>query len=137
MPEPTILALQRYVGTPYRLGVFDCMDLTAQVQREVFGREICVPAQRERPAGAAGQRREIASLRDELALRVDVPFNGCAALLAEPLGNTEVWHIGTVALHRGEAWVLHNSHKLGSAHLNRLSDLQRWGMHLEGYYAWK
>lgn len=129
-------ALQSYVGRPYVLGQFDCMDLAALVQREVFGREVALPAHRSRPAGAAGQRREIASLRDELAMPVAVPFTGCAALLREPQGTGELWHIGTVALHQGETWVLHNSHRLGSAHLHRLSDLQRWGMHLDGFYAW-
>lgn len=137
MSEAAFIALQAYVGLEYKLGLFDCADLAAKVQREVFGREISLPASRQRALGAAGQRREIASLRDQLAVRVDVPFTGCAALLTEggPLGGT--WHIGTVALHRGETWVLHNSHALGSAHLQRLADLQRWGMQLEGYYAWR
>lgn len=130
-------ALQAYVGTPYRLGEFDCADLARMVQREVFGREIALPEHRRRPPGAAAQRREISSLRDELALRVDVPFTGCGALLFESGPFAPLWHIGTVALHKGETWILHNSEKLGSAHLHRLSDLQRWGMRLEGCYAWK
>ena len=137
MAEDAIKRMQAYVGTPYLLGRFDCWDLAAQVLREVFGRETVVPDHRDRPLGAAGQRREIVALRDEVAVKVDVPFTGCGALLFEPGMFAPVWHIGVVALHGGEVWVLHNSEKLGSAHLQRLSDLQRFGMRLEGYYAWK
>lgn len=137
MTDNVFQALQRYVGTPYELGVFDCADLVAQVQREVFGREIALPAHRHRPLGAAAQRREIASLRDELAFAVAVPFDGCGALLFEPGPFAPLWHIGTAVQHAGETWILHNSEKLGSAHLHRLTDLQRWGMRLEGWYAWK
>lgn len=134
LTEPAIRALERYVGVPYELGAFDCWDLAARVLREVFAVHVALPTDRARPAGAAGQRREIASLREEVATRVDVPFDGCGALFVEQGG---LWHIGVVALHQGEVWVLHNSAKLGSAHLQRLSDLQRFGLQLEGWYAWK
>lgn len=137
MDDAVFQKLQTFVGREYQLGQFDCADLAALVQREVFGREIGLPEHRHRPMGAAAQRREINSLRDGLAMRVDVPFTGCGALLYEPGIFAPIWHIGTVALHYGETWVLHASEKLGSAHLHRLKDLQRWGMHLEGYYAWK
>lgn len=134
---PVWLALQSYVGTPYQPGIFDCADLARLVMQDVFGRSIALPLHRQRPLGVAGQRRAIASLRDEIAIRVDVPFTGCGVLLCETAPPSALWHIGVVALRGGETWVLHNSHKLGSAHLHRLSDLHRWGMHLDGYYAWK
>lgn len=137
MTDTLFAALQRYVGTPYHAGTSDCADLAARVQRELFGREIALPSHEQRPGGAAGQRRLIASLRDELALRVDVPFTGCGVLLLEPGAFAPLWHIGTGAMRQGEVWVLHNSEKLRSAHFHRLSDLQRWGMQLEGFYAWK
>lgn len=127
--------LQGYVGRPYRAGIYDCAHLAADVQREVFGRTVALPA--VHPKGSAGQRREINGLRDEIALKVDARFDGCAALLYAPGVFAPIWHIGTVADFRGEAWVLHNSAKLGSACLHRLKDLQRWGMSLEGWYAWK
>lgn len=131
------LALQSYVGTPYQLGVFDCADLARLVLIDVFGRTIALAHDRHRPMGAAAQRREIAALRDEIAVQVAVPFTGCGALLWEPTPDGTYWHIGVVALRAGETWVLHNSHKLGGAHLHRLTDLQRWGLRLEGFYAWK
>lgn len=128
--------LQSYVGREYRPGVYDCADLAADVQREVFGRTVDLPVRH--PSGTAGQRASIFAHRDALAIKVDVPFTGCAALFHD-LNNkgSQVWHIGTVALHRGEVWVLHNSHSLGGAHLHRLADLLAWGMKLDGWYAWK
>lgn len=137
MADDVFKRLQGYVGTPYVLGVFDCWDLAAQVLREVFGRETAVPAHRDRPQGAAGQRRDIAAYRDEVAIKVDVPFTGCMGLFFEPGAFAPIWHIGVVVLNGGDTWILHNSEKMGSACLHRLSDLNRWGMRLEGWYACK
>lgn len=128
---------QTYVGTLYRVGEFDCADLAAQVQRELFGRVIALPAQRKRPAGARGQAREIARLQADLADRIDLPVDGCGALFHEPDGDSQLWHIGTMFAHAGDWWVLHNSHKLQSAALHRLSDVKRFGLRLDGFYAWR
>lgn len=129
--------LQAYVGRPYVDGQFDCADLAVLVQAEVFGRTVALPAARRRPQGRAGQRATINALRDDVALRVDVPFTGCGVLLTERVQGAEAWHIGTGAMHRGEVWVLHNSNPATGARLDRLQDLQRWGLRLEGFYAWK
>lgn len=128
--------LQEYVGREYRAGLYDCAHLAADVQRDLFGREIALPAQH--PMGTAGQRALINGMRDELAFAIEVPFSGCAALLQEKTLAGCLLHIGTVALGSAdEVWVLHNSAKLGSAHLHRLKDLNRWGMSLLGYFGWK
>lgn len=136
---PTLFSqAQRYVGTPYVSGEFDCADLAVQVQRELLGRQVAMPAHRQRPAGARGQAREIARLRDVVADRIVRPEDGCAALLWElDEHGFQTWHIGTAFVHAGETWVLHNSARLGSAALHRLADLQRWGMRLDGFYAWR
>lgn len=133
----TFRRLQAYVGRPYLEGEFDCADLAALVQAEVFGRVVALPAARRRPQGRAGQRAAIHNLRDDVALRVDVPFTGCGVLLTEPAQGGLAWHIGTGAMHRGEVWVLHNSNPAMGTRLDRLQDLQRWGLRLEGFYAWK
>jgi hypothetical protein len=127
--------LQDYVGREYRAGTYDCSHLAADVQRDLFGREVKLPAQH--PKGTAGQRALINGMRDDLAIQIAVPFDGCAALLKELTQAGCLLHIGTVALRDGEPWILHNSAKLGSAHFHRLNDLNRWGMSLEGYFAWK
>lgn len=133
----TFSRLQTYVGRPYVEGKFDCADLAVLVQAEVFGRAVALPAARRRPQGRAGQRAAIHTLRDDVALRVDVPFTGCGVLLTEPAQGGLAWHIGTGAMHRGEVWVLHNSNPATGARLDRLQDLQRWGLRLDGFYAWK
>jgi hypothetical protein len=135
MTDDVFQRLQAYVGREYLPGVYDCAHLAADVQADLFGRHVALPG--THPAGTAGQRRVIRAMRDELAAEIAVPFPGCAVLLTEPTPEGELLHIGTVALRHGEPWVLHNSAKLGSAHLHRLHDLQRWGMHFVGYYAWK
>lgn len=135
MTDDVFKRLQDYVGREYRAGLYDCAHLAADVQRELFGRQIALPG--HHPMGNAGQRRVINELRDDLAIKVPVRFDGCAALLFEPGAFAPTWHIGTVADHRGEPWILHNSEKLGGAHIHRLRDLQRWGMTLEGWYAWR
>lgn len=135
MTEDVFTRLQDYVGREYLAGVYDCAHLAADVQADLFGRHVALPG--THPAGTAGQRRVIRAMRDELAVEIAVPFPGCAVLLTEPTGSGELLHIGTVALRDGEAWVLHNSAKLGGAHFHRLIDLQRFGLHFSGWFAWK
>ncbi len=128
---------ESYVGTPYLQGEFDCADLAVKVQWEVFNRLVALPTHRKRPGGAMGQAREIRTLQGELADRVDVPATGCGVLMFEKTDNGPLWHIGTAFLADGETWVLHNSARMQSAMLQRLGDLQRAGLQLDGYYSWR
>lgn len=142
--QPSSVALraaEHYVGTPYIEGTFDCADLAQLVQWELFDHVIDLPAHRARPAGAMGQRREINKWREPLATAIDAPVTGCAVLMFEPsleAGNAaQLWHVGTVFLQGSEIWVLHNSFAMGSALLQRLNDMKRQGMRVEGFYAWR
>lgn len=139
MQQPLIIQASRYVGRPYAAGEFDCADLAVLVQRELFGRPVALPA--HHPGGARTQGALILRLRDALADRIDEPADGAGVLLWEPDGavgeDLRRWHIGTVFLHAGEVWVLHASAKMGSVALQRLADLRRWGLRLEGFYAWR
>ena len=122
---------------PYVEGVFDCADLAAKVQCELFGLLVALPVHRKRPGGAMGQAREIHALQAEVADRIEQPVTGCGALMYEPTDNGQRWHIGTVFVAGGEVWLLHNSFTMACACLQRLADLQRFGARLEGYYAWR
>jgi hypothetical protein len=126
---------EKYVGTPYVKGMFDCADLAVKVQREVFGRNIDLPAHEQT---RAGQEQQIGSLRYEKAEPIKAPTEGCGVLLTriDPKGLVW-WHIGTVFFQADEPWVLHNSEHLKSAALQRLSYLMRSGFRVEGWYAWK
>ena len=130
-----------YVGTPYLEGEFDCADLAQRVQWEVFGHVVELPVHRARPAGAMGQRREINKWQEALAKHIDLPVTGCGVLMFEPSlepgASSEVWHIGTVFIDGADVWVLHNSFAMGSALLQRLADMRRQGMRVEGFYAWR
>lgn len=127
---------QKYVGMGYVVGEFDCADLAVLVQREVFARDVALPATRNRPGGRRSQAREINRWRDALAVPIDAPVTGCAVLLSEPDDGGRTWHVGTVFMDAHQVWVLHNNFVQGSAALQRLSDLRLWGMRLEGYYQW-
>lgn len=128
---------EQYVGTPYLPGEFDCADLAAKVQWEVFGRLVGLPAQRSRPRGVMGQAREIRALQGAVAERIEAPVTGCGVLMFEASEQGQRWHIGTAFVAGGETWVLHNSVTMGGALLQRLADLQRLGLQLDGFYAWR
>lgn len=127
-----------YVGTPYIDGEFDCADLAAKVQWELFGRLVAMPLHRRRPVGARGQAAAIRGMRDELAERIEAPETGAGVMLQSDDGaGGTLWHIGTVFVAAGVVWVLHNSHAMGSACLQQLDDLRRRGMRLDGFYRWR
>jgi hypothetical protein len=121
---------QAYVGTPYIEGEFDCADLAVQVQAEVFGKAITLPAHHAR--GRSTQAAQINRLAGTLARRIDEPVTGAGVLLQ----GGGLWHIGTVFMRGGDVWVLHNSADMGSAALWQLPMFGRRGMNVEGYYAW-
>lgn len=138
---------QCYVGSPYSPGQYDCADLAVQVQREVFGRAVALPAHGARPASV--QRvtsTHVQRLRDALADRIDAPVTGCAVLLYTDEGTPERpvrrWHVGTAFVRQtrcgqAETWLLHNSRATMGAALQRLDDVLRTGLRLDGYYVWR
>lgn len=128
---------ERYVGMPYVEEEFDCADLAALVQWELFDQVVMLPAHADRPRGAMGQAREIRKYRDQVASPLDLPCTGCAVLLQQPVSPAPLWHVGTAFLDGSEVWVLHNSYSVGSTLLQRLSTMRQQGMLLEGFYAWR
>ena len=129
---------QSYVGREYVPGHYDCAHLAIDVQREVFGRQIALPAcMAEHRLGRAGQAAQIRAASAELATRVQEPVHGGAVLITTPVDTGLQWHIGTVFVRDAEVWVLHNSHTMGSACLSRLRDFAWRGQRIEGFYAWK
>lgn len=122
--------IERFVGLPYDPQEFDCADLAALVQRELFGKALSLPGRRQRMAAPSAA---INRYRDELARRI-----GQAELRD---GNivvmrSEGFHVGTVFFLSGMAWVLHASATIGHSVLHRLADLPAFGLHIEGFYRW-
>lgn len=137
----TLRDAERYVGMVYDPNTFDCADLAVLVQSELFGRTVPLPTGRSRPGGRRGQVREIRRWREALAAPAPAPETGIAVLMFDFQDGASAgarWHVGTVFLgDAGEVWVLHNSATMGGAALQRLRDLQNWGLSVEGFYAWK
>lgn len=129
----------RYVGRRYAAGVFDCGELARVVQREVFGREIRLPAERdyELAGGPLEKFRAMAAQiergKDDVARRVDTPQEGDGVLLVSR-GYRQ--HIGVHAAIAGERWVLHASDGSGQVQLQRERDLAVRGLSISGYYRW-
>lgn len=123
-----------YIGRPYLRGQYDCAALASDVQREVFGRAVDLPA--ERPADPAGSAALIARLQASHARRLAGPEEGAVVLmrrgsLARP------WHVGTYFESGGEGWILHSTSAAGGATAMRVRDIARFGFQIEGYYLWK
>lgn len=124
----------RYVGRSYVEGTLDCAALAALVNREVFGREIALPA--ERSFGLRGLTRQIEALKDDYAAPTDTPREGDGVLMVSR-GRLE--HIGVYCLIDGQPWVLHAHRGAGQVVLSRLRDLDNQGLKLAdpGFYRWR
>ncbi|ONN68138.1 hypothetical protein [Herbaspirillum sp. VT-16-41] len=123
--------LDRYIGRPYDAQTFDCADLAVLVQRELFGRQITLPADRLR---RHAQVASLARYRDALAVVIgpEEISDGDAVLM-----KGDSLHIGTLFYLAGSWRVLHNSHALGGVWLHKLADLRLFGLFIEGFYRWK
>lgn len=125
--------VNRFVGIPYEADRFDCADLAALVQKELFGKAVVLPG--HHPKGAATQAAAIRKGADVLAERIakEEAMPGDAVLIV----SEGLLHIGTMLELSSIAWVLHASATLGHSVLHRLADLPAYGLKIEGYYRWK
>ena len=131
--------IERYVGLPYEPGVFDCVDLVARVQREVFGREVHLPQDRPRPQTLGDMAAAIGAHTAAIARRrrPEEKREGDGVLLAR--GCAKPTHVG-VLVQLGERvpqwYVLHNATVRLSSVLTLLRDLPLAGWRIEGFYEW-
>jgi len=139
-----------YIGLPYIPGAHDCAHLVERVQREIFGRAVAVPAER-----AGWRSRELSAQIAEAAPGLarrradpDTAHDGDPVLM---IGAGRLNHIGVLVTPLGqpvavqptalrdavaECSVLHNFIRARQVVLTRVRDLPRWGLELEGVYAW-
>lgn len=125
--------VNQYIGMPYDREVYDCADFVMQVQREMFGRVIALPASRPRISG--GGQRHVKDLSLTYAHATDCPVNGDLVLMRQ-CGKRRATHIGVYFWLDYEAWVLHCSEDTGYSTLNRVRDLPDTSIEIEGYYTW-
>lgn len=117
-----------YVGRPYVDGSYDCGHFFVDVQHELFGRAIDVPAVHSR--GRRHQEVQINQVKNSEFVPLDAPEHGCAVLMV----SADVWHIGTAIICDGVCWVLHNSRAMGGVALQKTRDLR--GQRIEGFYKY-
>lgn len=122
--------IERYIGLPYDSESFDCADLAALVQREIFGKVLSLPGRRQRVAAPSAA---INRYRDELARPIERGQLRDGDIVIMRAGG---FHVGTVVFISGMAWALHASATIGHSVLHRLVDLPAFGLHIEGYYRW-
>lgn len=122
----------KYVGLPYVPETGDCAALAARVSAEQFGVAPQLPT--SHAATLRDQSAQIIEHRDELAARIEVPFDGCPALF---IGRGRLCHIGVMCWIAHEWWVLHADQTAGAVIRQRLRDMTRIHFRLEGYYKWK
>ena len=123
---------ERYVGLPHCPDTFDCADLVALVQRELFGREVRLPNGRAR--GAKGQVT-VSHGVGAYATPTPTPRDGDLVLMFEETLRYP-GHVGTWFEIDHEGWVLHSNRRNGCAVLHRVRDVAGFGAPIEGYYTW-
>lgn len=123
--------INKYVGLSYNREKYDCADFAIQVQRELFGREVSLPA--ARPRIHTGGQRHLQSISQQYAERTDSPRDGDLVLMAQ-LGRKHATHIGVYFWRDHAAWVLHCTEAVGYSVCQRVSDLGDACLQVEGYY---
>lgn len=120
-----------YVGTAYIPEIADCAVLAVRVAKEVFGKDITLPASHATTYRA--QARQINDLKDGYAQRIDAPMDGQPVLL---IGRGHSCHIGVMCWIANEWYVLHASQNFGAVTLERLRNITRIHYRVEGFYKW-
>lgn len=122
-----------YLGRPYLPGEYDCAALAVDVQRDVFGRRVDLPA--ERPADPQTSAALLSVLQADHVVRLADPEEGCIVLMRR--GAEGEWHVGTWFCAVAEGWVLHLTRTPLGATVAKVRVLARLGFQIEGYYRWK
>lgn len=122
----------KYVGQPYIPQIGDCAALAEAVARQEFGVSPSLPS--SHATSLREQTKQILEHRDDLAVRISDPTDGCPALF---IGRGRLCHIGVMCWLAHEWWVLHADQTSGAVIRQRLRDMTRIHFKLEGYYRWK
>lgn len=122
----------KYVGLPYLPQEFDCASLAAKVSKDIFNKDIDLPVFHGETY--RGQSKQILRHKDDLAIKIEKPVDGCPALF---YGRGRLCHIGVMCWIAGDWWVLHNDETSRFVVRQRLRDMTRILFKLEGYYSWK
>lgn len=121
------MSLDRYVGLAYCPDTFDCADLVALVQREMFGRDVQLPS--GRPRGDRGQVA-LGEMAKPYGVPTDSPKDGDLVLM---LQGGRPSHVGVYFFVAHEPHVLHVR---AEGAFSELTPVRLLATPVEGYYAW-
>lgn len=122
-----------FIGRKYVVGEFDCAHLLLAVHKEVFGKTLNLPV--ERNETVFGLSRQVADHVPNLADRIDLSEAQDGDLVIMTSGG-RLNHCGIyVNLH--SPMVLHNLRSTGNVCLHKIRDLPRINLQLEGVYRWR
>lgn len=124
--------VERFVAIPYDEREFDCADLVALVQRELFGRDVQMPGRR--PRGVEGQAA-LGELSQPYGQRTATPQDGDLVLMIEH-GQKRPGHAGVYFWLGHEGHCLHSNERNGCSVIHKIRDLPDFGLRIEGYYRW-
>lgn len=138
---PSLSDAEKYLEYKYVDGEFDCGSLAVLVQRELFDREIDIPHASDRARGARGQASDLAKYQKSLAELVATPATGDAVVMWTTTENgappfNRRWHIGTAFVQNNEVWVLHCANEKRGVAIQRLSQIESNGVHVDAFYTW-
>lgn len=124
--------LDRFASLEYDEDRFDCADLVALVQRELFGRDVHVP--NGRPRGVKGQAA-LAELARPYAVPTDYPTDGDLVLMFDG-PEKRPGHAGVYFFLGHEPQVFHINEKVTRPVCHPVRMLASYGLRIEGYYTW-
>ncbi|MYF99262.1 hypothetical protein F4212_09035 [Candidatus Poribacteria bacterium] len=125
----------KWLGTTFRPGEYDCLDFVQEVMATDFGRELKIPA-RHRGENVRIMARDIAALGGIAADPIQSsPVDGDGVLLKPRGTRIPGYHVGVVAIISGEIFVMHCVEVMGGVRFPAAT-IEDHGWTVEGYYRW-
>jgi hypothetical protein len=121
-----------FVGRTYIPEEYDCVHLVVEVQKEIYGKAIEIPVERE--ANVIKLCRQIDQHLETFYEQVDVPEDGDMVLMK---CKGRLNHTGVYVLIDGTPYVLHNLRSIMSVAMHRLRDLEKYAVIVDSYYRVK
>jgi hypothetical protein len=121
----------KYVGIDYR--EMNCAELVEVVGKEVFNKKIVFPKNNGKAKDQSNLlKKEFYNFFQEE--KIHNPTDGCCVLMS---GNQEMHHIGLACFINNEWYVLHSFKLCRSVVRQKIKDIDRGGLSIEGYYLWQ
>lgn len=115
----------KYVGTPYIVGLYDCGDHTQNVLNNEFNRQIYFPARWDDSLDVLTEQLEDEKDYYANQISIEKAFDGDVLLMGSTSGN--IHHIGILFRIGNVLYVSHNVKSIGSVVVNKVKDLKLYG----------